>query len=363
MKATFPHMGNLYITVKVLLDELGLEYVIPPFNNKKALEIGTRYAPELACIPLKINLGNFIQAAENGADTVLMVGGCGPCRFGYYCEMQREILKDLGYNMDVIVLEPPNGNISEFVDRIYKLTGKINWLNIINCVRKAVYATQQADDLEKAVFRVRPIEVKKGQTDTVYKQFHTDILQAHGTKQVLEIIKKYKEQILAIQTVSGHKPMKVGIVGEIYTIIDAFTNQYIEEKLGSMGIEVERSLMLGDWIDQHLIKQLLHLKYDRQYKNAAKPFLSCMIGGHAQETIGNTVLYANRGFDGVIQLMPLSCMPEIVAESILPTVEKEFKIPVLTLIIDEMTGETGYMTRIEAFADLMERRRTISVLS
>jgi predicted nucleotide-binding protein (sugar kinase/HSP70/actin superfamily) len=82
-----------------------------------------------------------------------------------------------------------------------------------------------------------------------------------------------------------------------------------------------------------------------------------MIGGHAQETVGHTVLYARDGFDGVIQVFPLSCMPEIVAESVLPAVERDTGIPVLKLIIDEMTGEAGYMTRLEAFVDLLKKRR------
>jgi predicted nucleotide-binding protein (sugar kinase/HSP70/actin superfamily) len=85
MKVTFPHMGNLYICIKVLMEELGIDYMIPPFNNKTTLEIGTRYVPECACLPLKITTGTLIQAYNLGADTVLMAGGCGPCRFGYYC--------------------------------------------------------------------------------------------------------------------------------------------------------------------------------------------------------------------------------------------------------------------------------------
>jgi len=37
-------MGNTYIVAKSLLDDLGIDYVIPSFNNKKALETGTKYA-------------------------------------------------------------------------------------------------------------------------------------------------------------------------------------------------------------------------------------------------------------------------------------------------------------------------------
>ena len=62
--------------------------------------------------------------------------------------------------------------------------------------------------------------------------------------------------------------------------------------------------------------------------------------------------------DGAIQIFPMGCMPEIVAKSILPTVSREKNLPVLTLVVDEMTGEAGYMTRIEAFTDLLERRRS-----
>jgi len=64
MKITFPHMGNTYIAVKALLDDIGAEYVIPPLNSKRSLELGTKYAPEMACLPLKINIGNYIEAYE-----------------------------------------------------------------------------------------------------------------------------------------------------------------------------------------------------------------------------------------------------------------------------------------------------------
>jgi len=46
-------------------------------------------------------------------------------------------------------------------------------------------------------------------------------------------------------------------------------------------------------------------------------------------------------------------MPEIVAEAILPGVSTAMGIPVLTLIIDEHSGEAGILTRLEAFVDLL----------
>jgi predicted nucleotide-binding protein (sugar kinase/HSP70/actin superfamily) len=81
------------------------------------------------------------------------------------------------------------------------------------------------------------------------------------------------------------------------------------------------------------------------------------IGGHGVNSIGETILYARHGFDGVVQLAPFACIPEIVAKSIIPSISREMGIPILTLFIDEQTGKAGVQTRLEAFVDLLEKRR------
>ena len=81
------------------------------------------------------------------------------------------------------------------------------------------------------------------------------------------------------------------------------------------------------------------------------------IGGETIETIGDTVFAAKNGVDGVIHIMPFSCMPEIVSQNILTKVSKEEDIPVMSLVLDEQTGKAGYQTRIEAFIDLVKRKK------
>ena len=58
------------------------------------------------------------------------------------------------------------------------------------------------------------------------------------------------------------------------------------------------------------------------------------------------------GYDGIVQLLPFTCMPDTIAKSILPAVSKAEDMPVLTLIVDEQTGKAGVHTRLEAFLDL-----------
>ena len=50
-------------------------------------------------------------------------------------------------------------------------------------------------------------------------------------------------------------------------------------------------------------------------------------------------------------------MPEIMSQNIFPKMREDVDIPILTLIMDEQTGKAGYITRLEAFVDLMRRKK------
>ena len=106
MKVAFPHMGNVYIATKAFFEEIGQEVVPPTRCTRKTLEIGTKYSPETICLPLKVMIGNFIESIERGADTILLTGSCGPCRFGFYSILEKSILEDMGYDVDFIVFDP-----------------------------------------------------------------------------------------------------------------------------------------------------------------------------------------------------------------------------------------------------------------
>ena len=75
MKATFPHLAHLNVVLEVLYPALGIEVIPPPPITKKTIEIGVKLAPQNACFPMKVTLGNFIEGIEKGADTIFMAGG------------------------------------------------------------------------------------------------------------------------------------------------------------------------------------------------------------------------------------------------------------------------------------------------
>lgn len=358
MRVTYPHMGHMWICIKSMLEYLGVDVVIPPPSSKKTLQLGVKHGPEFACMPLKLNLGNFMEAAEMGADTVVMAGGCGPCRFGYYAQVEHAILRDLGYKYQLVVLEPPEKHIGELVGKIKYITRNRSWYRVIKGIRLGYLKAGAVDVVEKLAYYSRPRELVPGETDRAMKRALAEIIAA-GTPEDMPAARDRAVEIMRAVAVDKNKPvLRVGLVGEIFTLLEPFANLEIERKLGRMGVEVDRSIHMSEWINDHLF---LGLARNERSSKAAKEkglaYLGHTVGGHGLETVGSTIIYAEQGFDGVIQLLPFTCMPEIVAQSILPRVSADLGIPVMTLIVDEMSGEAGMVTRLEAFTDLLARKK------
>ncbi|GAB6098972.1 acyl-CoA dehydratase activase-related protein [Halanaerocella petrolearia] len=358
MKATFPHMGTMDIAVKTLLKELDLEVIPPPPTTKRTLELGVKYAPEFACLPLKINIGNFIEALEQGADTIVMGGGAGPCRFGYYGEVERKILNDLGYDFEMIVLEPVQLSWQQFYEKLKLLLGNISWWKLISAWRKGWAKAKGMDHLSQTVNQLRPYLVDRKEGTKVYKEGLELIDQADSIKETRSVVDKVENRFSNLERRNNYTPLKVGMVGEIFVVLEPFTNFNLEQKLGERGIIVDRSIYLTDWIRENLYLGYFKDK-DKHEKieKAAKPYLNHFVGGHGLESVGETVLYAEDGYDGVVHLAPFTCMPEIIANSILPTISQNLDIPILSLSVDEQTGEAGFITRLEAFVDLLARKK------
>lgn len=365
MKVTFPHMGNVWIIIKTLFEMLNVEVVVPPLTSKKTLDLGTKISPESACLPLKINLGNYIEAATEGADTIAITGGIGPCRFGYYGELQRQILKDAGYSYEVVILEPPDGSIPGLLKRIRYLAGNHNsWGRIMKAIYFAYQKSVAIDRVEDLIHAARPRLENKLETELLYQKALDSLVSAMSYQGLEEVVRSVQQEIAERQSAEIYPagpglsadPLRIGIVGEIYTILDPFSSADIEKQLGFLGAEVDRSIYLSGWVGKHIFQGLAKgYRSMKPYPRLAKPYLAHFVGGHGQESVGSAVRFAQKGFDGIIQLLPLTCMPEIVAAGILPRVQEAYNIPVMTLTVDEHTGRAGIQTRLEAFVDLLER--------
>ncbi|MDD4237133.1 MAG: acyl-CoA dehydratase activase-related protein [Desulfotomaculaceae bacterium] len=358
-KVTFPRMGESWRTFKMLLEDLGNEVVVPPRPSKRTLDLGVRYSPEFACFPLKILMGTYLECIEMGADTIVTTGGVGPCRAGEYAMLHQKILKDLGHNMKMIVFEPPRHYPINFIRNVWTLNkARISIGGIISHIKRAWRKLQALDSVEKLSHVTRPREINSGNTTRVYRKVLDWIDQAYTTPQIIEAEAAALENMKNIPQDPQRMVLKVGIVGEIYVLLEPASNLEIEETLGNLGVEVEKSMFLTGWTRDNTWNETTERM---TVTEAATPYLPELVGGHGRDSIGNTILCAKRGFDGMIQLAPFTCIPEIVARTILPRVSSDYDIPVLTFFLDEQTGKAGMSTRLEAFTDLMRRKKLLQL--
>ncbi|MGF7184990.1 putative nucleotide-binding protein (sugar kinase/HSP70/actin superfamily) [Desulfitispora alkaliphila] len=357
MKVTFPHMGNLDIPLKALLEGIGLEVIVPPKISRKTLNIGVQNSPEYACLPLKINIGNFVEAKELGADTILMAGGVGPCRFGYYASVQKEILKDMGCNYEMVVLEPPDTHYSELIKKINHLKKSTSWWQLYKSLKLAWQKACAIDQIEQTVQEIRPLE-RERKADKIFKKSLHDLDLAKSKNDIVDITTTAQHDLRDIELKSNSRVPRIAIVGEIYTVLEPYVNHNLEQELGRLGAQVHRSLYLSQWINDHLFMGKLTVPGSiGNGHNVENSYIRSFVGGHGRETVSSTIQYAEHQFDGVIQLAPFTCMPEIVAHSIMPTVSANVGIPTMTIYLDEQSGEAGLKTRLEAFVDLVWRQK------
>jgi predicted nucleotide-binding protein (sugar kinase/HSP70/actin superfamily) len=363
MRITFPHMGDSYIPVKVLLDCAGIEYIMPPVSGKGLLEQGVLHSPEFACLPFKTIMGDFLYGIEHGADCILFGGGCGQCRFGYFGKLQDEILKSIGYNVNFIYLDLSNISFKEVLEKIKPLTEGKSIFNLSKAILNALITVFKVDRINELCRFTRCREINKGQTNKIMYRFHNEVQIARGYKSINKIIRSTIKELKQVALDKKHKPLRVALVGEIYVAAHPQINFEIEKKLGNMGVEVHNTLGISYWIKEHFIKKLIPFKIKNKDHEAGKEFMKTDdIGGHGLSSIGASIRRAKKGFDGVVHIYPFTCMPEIIAQSTFSEVQQKYNIPIMTLIVDEMTGEAGYTTRLEAFIDMILMKKKASAV-
>jgi predicted nucleotide-binding protein (sugar kinase/HSP70/actin superfamily) len=138
--------------------------------------------------------------------------------------------------------------------------------------------------------------------------------------------------------------LKFAILGYPYAIYDSFISVSIVEKLRQLGVMVMTA--------ENIHPALLALQ-----KN-------CDLPKRLFWTLSDIVLKAahllfKRGrIDGVLHLTAFGCGPDSLLNKLIEMEAKKHRnIPFMTLMIDEHTGEAGMATRLEAFVDMVRRRK------
>ncbi|MFO7676115.1 MAG: hypothetical protein R6X12_07370 [bacterium] len=356
MKLAFPYMGEIRVVLAPILRELGIEPVVPPPPDRRVLELGVRLAPELMCIPFKLTLGNMVRSLELGADTLAYVSGSWSCRFGYYGRLQAEILRGRGYRFRLIELR--HDSLGAIARELIALSGgrtERAAVRLARALRLGWHKSRALDCAQECCRRTMPRAARPRDCRAAYRDL-VRAIEATGSVAGLARLERSIPGSFARVPLDGRgRVPRVMLVGESFCTIEPFINFDIIARLGEIGVEVEPFLTEHRWLGFHGFRvgkgELVRAR------RAARRYWRDCVGGEDENSLGHLILAARSGYDGVIHVHPFGCMPGTVVQPALERASRDYRIPFLSLSLDEHTSEVGFQTRVEAFASLLERRR------
>lgn len=349
-KIAFPRINHYGYAIKYIVEQgLGAQYVLLPPATKETTELGSRYSPDYACAPFKHTLGSLIEAMEAGADTLVETGGL--CRLDYYGSLQKEILKELGFKGEFINLaEYMGGRKINWLKLAKKLSPKLKPAKFTAGAYEGIKMAEFMDEIEELYYRKAGYEAVKGSHKKVYRQFLLKMQVAESWQEIRDGYQIAKQAMDELELVMPQNLIRIGIVGEYFTIMDEHSNQFLQEKLVRLGASVHRFMNVTN----------CHFRAkERVIRPKIREYVSNNMGATTTWTINSALDYAKRGFDGIIHVKSFGCTPEMDAIPILQNISRDYHIPVLYLSYDVQESDTGLDTRLEAFYDMLERKKKV----
>lgn len=361
LKIGAPSVGWSDKAIAAVLESCGVDMVPTPAVTRKTVELGKELAPEFICYPMITVLGQIRELLEAGANMIIMVGGKGRCRLGWYAQIQDLLLRRKGYDFQLAIIDSPvplRKNWRKFKEDVKLVTNNSSWWKILRGFYLGYLKMRALDEAEKLVRRKRAYESKPGAAGQLQKKFIRRVLATSNPKDIERAKQDFDEELHSLSE-EQLNPLKVKIVGEFYAVIQNFVNNNIEEFLTSrpgLRVQIEQGMTASGWFDLHVLHKKHSIRQYQQVISAAAPYLPVSVGGHGQESIGEVFRAKQEGVDGIIHLFPFTCMPEIVAQSILIPLCQELDLPFLSLVVSEQTGTAGLETRLEAFLEVLLER-------
>ncbi len=147
-----------------------------------------------------------------------------------------------------------------------------------------------------------------------------------------------KRQLFAVEKSKKRRCLRVGLAGHSYNLLDRYLSFDLVQKLKDRGVEV-------------LQADEVPLKYrDKAVRNLPKK----LFWSYEKELVGAAFHWAQIGLvDGVIFVNSFACGPDSLMQVVVESEMEKFKLPVMSLVLDEHSSETGLVTRLEAFIDMI----------
>lgn len=361
----------------------GIPSEVLPMADKVDIELGRKYTNGQECFPFVCTLGSFLKKLRDpntdpSKSSFFMPDHNGPCRFGEYNKLHRQVFDKLGYH-DAKIVHPSNDDAYASIAPGHSAKWRKNaWQGIV-----------AGDLLRKMLEQTRPYETEVGTTNAVYEKHLQKCIRSveNNCKGLSKVLQEAAHDFRSVPVKDlGSKPI-VAIVGEIFMRDNPYCSNFLVDRLEKLGAETVMA-PFGEWINYSTIRFIRDSRWKGDVKNLLKARLQLFLqkaiekrithslgsifklageveveemlehcgeyihkdyDGDPPLAIGSAVLLAEKQISGVVNILPFTCMPGTINCTVSNNLRKDHHgLPWENFAYDG-TDNIGLDTRFEAF--------------
>lgn len=298
---------------------LGFEIVLSDKTTTKLINNGSQHVVSDTCLPIKVFVGHVLNLLEKGCDTIFVPSLQSTAYKVNNCTKIRglpEIIRNV-INKPFKMIEPTldKTNNLNFKDFCFETANQLGIFNE-NLINNAIKSGWE-----------------------IYNNFEKMTLLGLSFDVALENAINKK---MVYPDTENVKPLSVVIMAHGYNLFDDRISMKLIKKLDSMGVKSYTGLNVARKDALNSIQELGEIQY----------------WANELDLTGTAAYYMlNNKVDGIIALSAFGCGPDSLMVDEIQYHAQERNIPMINLNIDEHTGEAGFVTRVEAFVDMLMRRK------
>lgn len=320
-----------------LFSELNVDLIISDKTSRNLLDKGIKNTLSEICVPIKIMVGHILNLKEKGIDYLYLP------RFKSIRKNVVLCPKFLGLP-DLVKHSLPEFKNIIISDTIVSESEDISDYNNFIVLKEKLQISKK--DMQLALYksaefwrRFRKLLISGFLID--------DFLDADNLTVLKKLINKFEN--ISVKSnennsllLNKEKEINIALIGYVYNLYDSYINMNIIDKLKEMNVRLHTFSMLKEEL------------IESEISNLGKP----MFWEFSNKLYGASEHYLKaKKIDGIIHLTAFGCGPDSILGQIIEFDAKNYKKPFMTLRIDEQTGESHIITRIEAFIDLLKFKK------
>ena len=308
---------------KTFFEKLGAEVVVSPPTTQAMLSSGSSRVIADTCLPVKVFCGHVLSLVEK-CDYIFIPAIRSVKPKVYNCskflglpDMTRAVIPELPPILDIDI--DINKGKNSLYQAIYKLGQHFTW---------------------------NPLKVK--QASIAARQAYLNYRQLMATHrltppQAIERISgTHKAEPETLTTNPEPVKARIAIIGHPYLLYDEHINHRLIYRLE----QAHNKVLTPEMLTTQELESAIAVAVDKSYWT------------YEEEVVGAGEHYVKNDTDGVIGIMTFGCGPDsVMMDMVRRQAARLGTTPFMNITIEEHTAEAGLITRLEAFLDMIHRKK------